>query len=190
VSNDRLVTVEQLIKLIGAKNDGNNLTARRIQQLVNLGLIPRAERGKYDWLEAWRGYTRFLQDSVQRRGPQELATRKAELDIEKQEQAVRRAKLQNDREEGLLLPVEHVEQTVGELLQNLRTKALTLPSQGAVRVFGLETQAEVHDELRHMVYDMLDGIASIELTDDDSHTLPDETATDVSQVVETDGPST
>lgn len=52
--NRMLVPVSNLAKLFG-------LTERRVQQLAADGIIPKAERGKYHFLEAVKGYIHFLQ---------------------------------------------------------------------------------------------------------------------------------
>ena len=39
-----------------------NLTERRVQQLASDGVIPKADRGKYDLVACVRGYIGFLQD--------------------------------------------------------------------------------------------------------------------------------
>lgn len=39
-----------------------NLTERRVQQLAKDGIIPKAERGKYDLVGCVRGYIKYLQD--------------------------------------------------------------------------------------------------------------------------------
>ncbi len=38
-----------------------NLTERRVQQRARDGIIPKAEKGKYDLVQCVHGYVRFLQ---------------------------------------------------------------------------------------------------------------------------------
>jgi hypothetical protein len=39
-----------------------DLTPRRVQHLANEGVIPRAEKGRYELVSAVRGYIRYLRD--------------------------------------------------------------------------------------------------------------------------------
>ena len=39
-----------------------NLTERRVQQLAHEGIIPKAERGKYDLIGCVRAYIKYLQE--------------------------------------------------------------------------------------------------------------------------------
>src|SRR3970282_753223 len=39
-----------------------DLTPRRVQHLANEGVIPRAEKGRYELVPAVRGYIRYLRD--------------------------------------------------------------------------------------------------------------------------------
>jgi len=41
-----------------------DLSERRVQQLVRDGVIPKAERGRYELVGAVRGYVRYLRDLV------------------------------------------------------------------------------------------------------------------------------
>lgn len=59
-----------------------NLTERRVQQLSKEGVIPKAERGKYELIGAVQGYVRYLQERSQGRsttGGFDLAQERAHL---------------------------------------------------------------------------------------------------------------
>ena len=55
MSNRMLVPVTHLSKIF-------NITDRRVQQLASDGIIPKAERGQYPFIEAVQGYIKFLQE--------------------------------------------------------------------------------------------------------------------------------
>ncbi len=55
MADGMLVPVAQIAKIFG-------LTERRVQQLASDGIIPKADRGRYHFIEAVRGYIKFLQD--------------------------------------------------------------------------------------------------------------------------------
>lgn len=88
------------------------LTARRIQQLVHEGVIPRAERGRYDITRAVQGYVHWLRDKLAeaesrataaaaRPAPTEDRDRRARAEAELME-------LRLARERGLLVAVADV----------------------------------------------------------------------------------
>ena len=45
-----------------------NITPSRIRQLVAEGVMPRAEKGKYDLIRCVRGYVKYLQERAEGRG--------------------------------------------------------------------------------------------------------------------------
>ena len=78
------------------------LTERRVQQLSKEGVIPKAERGRYELAPAVQGYIGYLQDRVAPKGDEgggidyhvEKARKtKAEADIAEMEVAKRRGEL-------------------------------------------------------------------------------------------------
>src|SRR4030067_1573387 len=88
-----------------------DLTPRRVQHLANEGVIPRAERGRYELVPAVRGYIRYLRDrSIGRDGEvsSDVASERARLT---REQADRGA-MENAKARGELIPAPLVQESV------------------------------------------------------------------------------
>src|SRR3972149_345185 len=80
-----------------------DLTPRRVQHLANEGVIPRAEKGRYELVPAVRGYIRYLRDrSVGRDGVviPDIASERARLTREQAD----RVAMENAKARGELLP--------------------------------------------------------------------------------------
>lgn len=78
-----------------------NLKPRRIQQLAAAGIIPRAERGRYNLAESIAGYVRYLQDQIERSAPSDLDQHRMGLLAERH----RGLDYANDVKEASLIPL-------------------------------------------------------------------------------------
>jgi len=138
-----------------------DLTPRRVQQLSAEGVIPKAERGRYELVPAVQGYVKYLKERSIRAdtsGDDYNAHRtrltKAKADMAEMEKA---------QIEEQLIPANDVEKVWVEVSQNMRQKLLTLPQRAAPEVFAAEKLVEVKSILKEQVYDALQEIAEIEV---------------------------
>lgn len=139
-----------------------NLTPRRIQQLANEGVIPRAERGRYDVLRSVKGYVAYLQDLSQ--------GRRGELhDIAKTRQ--RLLQFQADRAEieiqlmrGDMVRTEDVMAYLQPMLGHFRARLLSLPNAVAPQVMACKSLTEIQELLRVTMYEALNEFAEYEPT--------------------------
>jgi len=79
-----------------------NLRRRRVQQLAQAGIIPKAERGRYNLGESIAGYVRYLQEQAESRAPSDLDQHRARL----LDARHRKLKLDNDRRVAALIPTD------------------------------------------------------------------------------------
>lgn len=140
-----------------------NLTERRVQQLAKEGVIPRAERGKYDLVGAVRGYVKYLQERAEGRGvaPQDLHTERARL-----------VKAQADKTEievaemaRALIPAERVIAAWEQLVAAFRAKCLALPSRLAPQLAAVNEIREIKDHIGAGVREALEELSRFELAD-------------------------
>lgn len=122
------------------------LTERRVQQLSKEGVIPRAERGRYELAPAVQGYIGFLQDRVAPRPSEEDPDRidyhvekarktKADADISEMEAA----KMRGDLVEAVLLK-EALDLVVAEVRSNLLNN---VPTRIAARAKSEKKEASI-----------------------------------------------
>lgn len=136
-----------------------DLSERRVQQLGREGVIPKAERGRYDLVGAVRGYVRYLRDQASRAqsGVADFATERARLvkakaDLAEMEAAERRR---------ALLPADQVEDAWREVLARLRARLLVLPDRIAPLVHEETTIAGARSLIRATIAEALAELASL-----------------------------
>lgn len=78
----------------------------------------------------------------------------------------RKAKVEADLAEGLVLDAEEVQLAMGKLDTEVRTAMLALPSRMAPTLIGLKTVREIRVALKSDVLTALDGIATSNDSDD------------------------
>lgn len=135
-----------------------DLTERRVQQLSRDGVIPRAERGRYDLVGAVRGYVRYLREQAARAqsgavdfGAERARLVKAKADLAEMEAEARR---------GDLLPASQVEEAWIAVLARLRSRLLVLPDRVAPLVREETTIAGARSQIRAAIAEALAELAS------------------------------
>jgi phage terminase Nu1 subunit (DNA packaging protein) len=136
-----------------------DLTERRVQQLGREGIIPRAERGRYDLVGAVRGYVRYLREQAARAhegvadfGAERARLVKAKADLAEMEAAQRRSEL---------LPADRVEEAWTAVLARLRSRLLVLPDRMAPLVHEETTIAGARAVIRRVIAEALTELAQI-----------------------------
>lgn len=128
------------------------LTERRVQQLVKEGVIPRAERGRYELAPAVQGYIRYLQERMAGNASQvesidyhkEKARKiKAEADIAEIEAAKRRAEA---------IDAQEVKRAWQLILSEVRANMIgTTPARIAQLIRGLENETDIKRIVREEI---------------------------------------
>lgn len=138
-----------------------DLTPQRVTQLVNEGVIPRKDRGRYELVPAVRGYIKYLRDRGLRAdvsGDDYNAHRtrltKVKADLAEMEKA---------QIEEQLIPSSDVEAAWIEVAQNMKQKLLAFPQRVAPEVYAAEKLVEVKSILKDHIYDALQEIAEVKV---------------------------
>lgn len=139
------------------------LSDRRVQQLTAEGVIPKAERGRYELAPAVQGYIRYLQDRQAGNASQienvdyhiEKARKmKFDADIAEVEAAKRR---------GEAIDAAEVKRAWGLILGEIRANLLNnTPARIASRILGLANETEI----KRIVKDEI-GLAMIAASETD-----------------------
>ena len=135
-----------------------DLSERRVQQLSREGVIPKAERGRYDLVGAVRGYVAYLRDLAVKAqaGAPDFGVERARLIRAKADLA----EMEADGRRGELLPAETVEAAWTAVLARLRARLLVLPDRLAPLCVEETTIAGVRDQIRKAVREALDELAT------------------------------
>ena len=133
------------------------LSERRIQQLAKEGVIPKAERGKYDLVNSVHGYIDYLKAKAGGeftaeevlKNKNKLLKAKAEL-----------AEIDKMKASGELIPKEEVKRTWLELVQKVKQKLLSIPNKVAPVVVTIKSINEIKLILQDKIYEALYEISS------------------------------
>lgn len=129
------------------------LSERRIQQLTKEGVIPKAERGRYELAPAVQGYVRYLQERVAGSAPasgeidyhkEKARKTRAEADIAEMDAALRK---------GSTIDADEVRRGWQKVLGEVRANLLgNTPARISARIVGLKDDADlrrvISDEIR------------------------------------------
>lgn len=135
-----------------------NLTERRVQQLAKDGVIPKAERGKYDLVGSVRGYVKYLQDRAlgNEATPTDLQTEKWRLIKAQADEK----ELQVEQLRGSLILRTEVLEYWQSMLASMRARLLSIPSRSAPIIITASTVSDVEQVLTLHVHEALAELAS------------------------------
>src|SRR4051812_6403090 len=133
-----------------------DLTPRRVQQLVAEGVIPKAERGRYELVPVVRAYIRYLRERAlsQDLGSDAFVQHRARLTKARADMA----ELEHAQMLGELVPAAQVEEAWAAIVAVMRTRLLALPTKLAPRLVALNHEAVIQDALRA---EIADGLAEL-----------------------------
>ena len=140
-----------------------DLSPRRVQNLANEGVIPRAERGRYELVPAVRGSIRYLRDRAIGSGalPVDAARGCRVRLIEAQAVA---QEMENARVRGELLPREPVEQALSAVFGVIRNRILAIDKKLPMRVIGCNSLTEIQAISSEMNNEALAELANFDLS--------------------------
>lgn len=135
------------------------ITERRVQQLTKEGVLPKAERGRYELAPVVQGYIRYLRDrAIGSDTPGDESDNhrrrlvKARADI---------AEFEAERLAGSLAPVDEVERTQADMITRFRQRSLAVAPKAAPLV-AVETSTEAcHEIIETFVHEALAELAAI-----------------------------
>ena len=132
-----------------------DLTPRRVQQLSKEGVIPKAERGRYELVPAVRGYISYLKERSINPGVisfDEVRARKTAAEAEMAELELLEKKEQ-------LVPMTDIVDTWLDMVSACRSKMLSMPAKLAPVVAVEENPAICKRLIEEQIVEALDEIA-------------------------------
>lgn len=138
-----------------------DLTPQRVNQLVNMGVIPRKERGRYELVPVVRSYVKYLRERAIKgdvqSGGDDYATHRARLTKAKADMA----EMEREQMAARLLPACDVEKAWCDVVANMRTKMLAIPTNAAADTQAASNLAEAKQVLKEKVHDALAELAEM-----------------------------
>lgn len=126
-----------------------DLTPRRVQTLANDGVIPRADKGRYELVGAVRGYIRYLRDrSIGREGEQssDIASERARLTREQAD----KLEMENAQTRGELIPAPLVQKSLERTFTAFKAQIEAIPRKAVPRLKGVTGDAAREKVLRNL----------------------------------------
>jgi phage terminase Nu1 subunit (DNA packaging protein) len=138
-----------------------DLTPQRVGQLVNMGVIPKKERGRYELVPVVRGYIHYLRErSVNSDvGADGYATQRTRLTKAKADMA----EMEKDQMASVLIPASDVGDAWETMASNMRAKMLSLPAKIATSVFVAEDVSETKRIIKEQIHEALSELSAIEV---------------------------
>ena len=137
-----------------------DLTPQRVNQLVNMGVIPRKERGRYELVPVVRSYVKYLRERAIKgdvQGGDDYAAHRARLTKAKADMA----EMEREQMAARLLPAIDVEKAWCDVVANMRTKMLAIPTNAAADTQSASNLAEAKQVLKEKVHDALEELAEM-----------------------------
>lgn len=136
------------------------ISERRVQQLTKEGVIPKAERGRYELAPSVQGYVKYLQERAigKELGSIDYNTEKARL-VKLQAD---KAELEVDAMNGTLISKEDVLDAWTSMLVDMKTKILTIPAMVSSVVAVEDQPGVVQDILDKSLRDALRDLSEYE----------------------------
>lgn len=154
------ITVTALAKML-------QITPRRVQQLADQGVIPRAGRGKYDLEAAVAGYVAFIQDRTPQPSDGQIDYREEKARLTKAQADIAEIELAKARQE--VAPVIEFERTTAAIMTMLQVNMLNIPQRVVTRLLGETDESKFKKVLTDEIRIALETAANTDLDLDDDN---------------------
>lgn len=134
------------------------ISERRVQQLSQEGVIPKAERGRYELAPAVQGYIRFLQERSLRSDAQPIDYHAEKARLTRAQADTAEIELARARAE--VVNVAQVERNLANLFAEVRTNLRNIPARVASTVTGQPDERAVKRLLLGEIDLALDALAA------------------------------
>lgn len=143
-TSEKLVSTKELAELLG-------LSARRIQQLAEDGVLVRAAKGKYKAVDSIQGYIRSLQEREAGTDEVNYYSERALHEKAKREKAEMVLAVMK----GELHRAEDVRDVMNNMIAAFRSKIMAIPSKLAPQLVGNSNMVAVQGLLSREVHEAL-----------------------------------
>jgi phage terminase Nu1 subunit (DNA packaging protein) len=138
------------------------VTERRVEQLAQKKIIPKAGKGLFDLGPTVQAYIRYLHglaNGAISADTSELNQRLLQAQAEEREAKARIAQLELSVMEGRLHEAEHVKKIMADMIVACRSRLLAVPSRASTPLAGMTEPAEIAEYLQALIHEALDALA-------------------------------
>lgn len=136
------------------------LSPRRVQQLTADGVIPRAERGRYEIAPAVQGYIKYLQDrAITGNGDIDYATEKSRLTKAQADLA----EIEVARSRGDVVGAEQLTRNLTNLFTEIRTNMRNIPGRVSSSLLGLTDERKLKTVLLAEIDQALTSLSEMDM---------------------------
>lgn len=139
------------------------LSDRRVQQLTSEGVLPRAERGRYELAAVVQAYVRFLRDRALPGSSEAAADDFHKARARRTAAEASLAEMRAAEAQGELIPADDVRAVLVSVVARVRAKLLALPTKLAARMLGVQSSSDAEALIRAGVHDALSELASTQV---------------------------
>jgi phage terminase Nu1 subunit (DNA packaging protein) len=138
------------------------VTERRVEQLAQKKIIPKAGKGLFDLGPTVQAYIRYLHgltNGAISADTTELSQRHLQAQTEEREAKARMVELELAVMQGNLHESEHVRKIMADMIVACRSLMLAIPARSAVTLANMSDTGEVADFLKKLIYEALNTLA-------------------------------
>jgi phage terminase Nu1 subunit (DNA packaging protein) len=139
-----------------------DISERRFRELLDEGVIARADKGGYDLKTVVQQYVRNLREIAAGRGGGESQANKAGEDARLARARADKAEMELAEARGLLVPVDQFSDALNAAVQIMRTRVLAIPTKVAPRV-GAKDIAAAEGVIRAEVFEALKELSTVQV---------------------------
>lgn len=135
-----------------------NLTERRVQQLAKDGIIPKADKDKYNLNEAVTAYVTYLQELAFGK----RAGNSTEAESRSRWVAAKAAltEIELERAKGELVATADVADWWDRIVSTAKIRLLAIPTRAAPLVIGAGSLAKIQDAIQSLLYEALNELSA------------------------------
>lgn len=135
------------------------ISARRVQQLTQDGVLDTVSRGKFALSEAVQSYIRYLGRDAMTESEKKLEEAKAKAEATLKLSKAKIAKAQADELSGQMHRSEDVAAMTSDLIYTMRGALMAFPGRVAIDAAAISDPAEEAEYLRKEVYELCGQLA-------------------------------
>jgi phage terminase Nu1 subunit (DNA packaging protein) len=136
------------------------LTERRVQQLTREGVLPKADRGRYELAPVIQAYVKYLRDRALPGEAEGLSEDFQKARARRTAAEASMAEMRAAQARGELIPAADVHEVLTAIFGRVRSKLLALPSKLAPRLLGVTSVNDAQEQLKAGVYEALSELAA------------------------------
>jgi phage terminase Nu1 subunit (DNA packaging protein) len=139
------------------------LTERRVQQLTREGVLPRADRGRYELAPVVQAYVRYLRDRALPGEAEGVSEDFQKARARRTAAEANMAEMRAAEARGELIPAQDVREVLTSVLGRVRSKLLSLPAKLAPQMVNLGSVVHAEEHIRGAVHEALAELAGTQV---------------------------